>query len=297
MTSVNRLGPSERYVKWMSVTKYAACLLVALGAGCYLSSDATNDGGGSTPDATPPDPSTTGMPCDVTTALASCAGTCHANPPSGGAPMPLVTYADLTAQSAQYPGQTYAERCVARMQAGTMPPGGGASSTDITALQNWIAAGYPQGTCGADSGGPITLVCTSGKTTSGGEGPTMDPGRACIACHGSTSRTGTFAGTIYPSLHEKDDCVGDSLSTIRIAVQDNAGHNVVMAPNSSGNFCSNAYRCTVISSSGTVTMPYTVTVTNGSSSVSMTTPQTSGDCNSCHTALGTNGAPGRIVAP
>jgi predicted CXXCH cytochrome family protein len=29
----------------------------------------------------------------------------------------------------------------------------------------------------------------------------------------------------------------------------------------------------------------------------MTTPQTNGDCNSCHTEQGTNGASGRIVWP
>jgi predicted CXXCH cytochrome family protein len=29
----------------------------------------------------------------------------------------------------------------------------------------------------------------------------------------------------------------------------------------------------------------------------MTTPQTNGDCNSCHTPDGASNAPGRIIAP
>jgi len=29
----------------------------------------------------------------------------------------------------------------------------------------------------------------------------------------------------------------------------------------------------------------------------MTAPQTSGDCNGCHTQTGANGAPGRITLP
>lgn len=286
----------------MSVTKWLACVLVCAVAGCYFTPDASNGSQNSSSaiaDAAPPDPSTTGLPCDVAAALSSCAGSCHANPPSGGAPISLVTYADLTADSTAYPGQTEAQRCVARMQDGTMPPGGGVSPNDVLTLQSWISAGYPQGSCGGDAAAdsaPVT-VCTSGKNAGTGGSPTMDPGRACIACHGSTYRTGSFAGTIYPTLHEPDQCVGDSLSSLRITVQDTSGDQIVMAPNSSGNFCSNAARCTVVSTTGTMKMPYTVTVTNGTKSISMTTPQTSGDCNSCHTVLGKNGAPGRVVAP
>lgn len=44
-----------------------------------------------------------------------------------------------------------------------------------------------------------------------------------------------------------------------------------------------------------VPSPYTArVVVNGVVTSQMLTPQTNGDCNSCHTALGAQGAPGRI---
>jgi hypothetical protein len=46
-----------------------------------------------------------------------------------------------------------------------------------------------------------------------------------------------------------------------------------------------------------IATPFTAEVIYQGQSVSMTTPQTSGDCNSCHTESGANGAPGRIVVP
>lgn len=48
---------------------------------------------------------------------------------------------------------------------------------------------------------------------------------------------------------------------------------------------------------GTLANPFTAKITAGGRERSMTTPQTSGDCNSCHTADGAEGAPGRILLP
>jgi len=65
--------------------------------------------------------------------------------------MPLLDYADLTAMSAVDPAQTFAERCVVRMQdtAKPMPPGAGVSMTaaQIASFTTWIQAGYPKGDC------------------------------------------------------------------------------------------------------------------------------------------------------
>ncbi len=74
--------------------------------------------------------SVTGLPCEVATVLADKCTSCHSSPPAGGAPFPLVSYEDLTKESPSYPGQTIAQRSVARMQdtASPMPPGGGASA-------------------------------------------------------------------------------------------------------------------------------------------------------------------------
>jgi hypothetical protein len=44
-------------------------------------------------------------------------------------------------------------------------------------------------------------------------------------------------------------------------------------------------------------LPFTAKVTFQGREIVMTTPQTDGDCNSCHTETGANGAPGRIKLP
>jgi hypothetical protein len=44
-------------------------------------------------------------------------------------------------------------------------------------------------------------------------------------------------------------------------------------------------------------MPYTVEVRYQGRVRAMTTPQSTGDCNSCHTEQGAKGAPGRIMLP
>ena len=43
--------------------------------------------------------------------------------------------------------------------------------------------------------------------------------------------------------------------------------------------------------------PYRVRVTDGTNSRAMAGSLTNGDCNSCHTKDGANGAPGRILFP
>lgn len=64
-----------------------------------------------------------------------------------------------------------------------------------------------------------------------------------------------------------------------------------MHPNSAGNF---------YSTNPNVALPYTVQLTYQGRERDMTglvTAPTDGDCNGCHTADGTNGAPGRIMLP
>ena len=119
----------------------------------------------------------------------------------------------------------------------------------------------------------------------------MHPGDACISCH--TQNNGpsfTIAGTVFPTAHELDDCNGSNGTTdgLQVVITDATGKVVTVAVNSVGNF----------HSSSTIATPFTATVkaSNGKTRA-MTTPQTSGDCNSCHTEQGANGAPGRIMAP
>ena len=51
------------------------------------------------------------------------------------------------------------------------------------------------------------------------------------------------------------------------------------------------------SSRANIVAPFHVKVTNGAKVRAMAGALTAGDCNSCHTATGVNGAPGRVMAP
>ena len=139
------------------------------------------------------------------------------------------------------------------------------------------------------TGVPNTLAqCTSGTYWSGGEGSSrMRPGEACIACHsGSGEAPGfTVAGTLFPTMHEPNDCNGTSIASIEIT--DATGRVVTLTPNSAGNF-----------SSGTgLRFPIRAKVAANGLVREMASPQMSGDCNACHTQPGTQGALGRVVVP
>lgn len=280
-----------------------AALLAAAAAGCYLSAgDGT--GGGTTPNPNNSNNNSnnnsttaTDLPCDVAAVLQSSCTSCHSNPPIGGAPMPLLSYADLTAKALSDPTKTVAEMCVSRMQNTTtpMPPGGGASATDVTTIQNWITAGYPQGTCtgGSNTNYNTPLTCTSGSYIHSADntGSLMHPGGACNTCH---SQQGGYdappifsiAGTVYPTAHEYDDCVG--VSGMQVVIMDaNGNTQITLNANSSGNF---TYE-------GTISKPYRAKVVQNGKTREMSATQTDGNCNSCHTEQGANGAPGRIMAP
>jgi hypothetical protein len=50
-------------------------------------------------------------------------------------------------------------------------------------------------------------------------------------------------------------------------------------------------------STAAVARPFQAKVVRNGLERVMTVAQTTGDCNSCHTVTGANGAPGRIMAP
>jgi hypothetical protein len=199
-------------------------------------------------------------------------------------------------------GGNEATYCLSRMQDGSMPPGGGVSAADIGTFATWVGAGAQGVPCGgmggmggaADAGGDpfgTPSVCTSGAKWSGGNqgSSRMNPGQACIACHqklGGPFPPMTIGGTVYPTAHEPNNCNGASGAVV---VVEDANHQQVftMTTNSAGNF----------RSSQPLPAGYFVKVTaNGKERAMMTSPP-SGDCNSCHTETGANGAPGRIMAP
>ena len=245
-----------------------------------------------------------GLPCNVQAVYQTHCTSCHAAAPVNGAPMPLVTRANLVAPSFVDATMTFAQRTVVRMQSSTSPmppaPGAPVSTAEIQTVQSWISGGYPAGSCttggGTDAGAPDPLgaapTCSSGMTWTGGnEGSAvMNPGRACISCHASNGEAPQFtvAGTVYPTGHEPDLCNGaNGTNGARVVIVDASNRTLTLTPNAAGNF----YSTTAI------TAPYTAKVTYQGRERIMPAAQTSGDCNSCHTQNGANGAPGRITLP
>jgi hypothetical protein len=83
------------------------------------------------------------LPCNVSKALAKNCQQCHGATPIGGAPMSLLSYADLHKPAATQPALKVYELAKQRIasQAKPMPPGGAMASDDFGTLDAWFAAG------------------------------------------------------------------------------------------------------------------------------------------------------------
>lgn len=180
---------------------------------------------------------------------------------------------------------------------GTTTPDTGASGNASSSSGGSSGAGSSGGDASTEPdpfAGPST--CTSGKTFAGREGENMRPGEACNTCHKAqrVNRIFAFAGTVYPSGHEPNDCVGTVEGPLQVVVTDSAKAEVKI-PVSAGNNGNFSLLTTKL------VAPFTVrvenTATGKSRAMSRTLAAGEGDCNSCHTDSGTNSAPGRIVAP
>jgi hypothetical protein len=269
-------------------------------------------GGGGTGGAAAPACGPGSIPADVAAVISARCIACHGSPPIAGVPSSLATYAALTAPATTDKTKTVAQVALARIQPGAAmpmppPPLMPATASEVAAFQTWVSAGTPPATCagggtggaggGAGGAGGIPdpystpVVCTSNTMwTQGTRGSnSMEPGQACIACH-SKGEGPRFAlgGTVYPSAHEPDNCNGGPLTQMSHVVITGAdGMTVTLTPNSAGNF----------SYQGAIATPYTAKVTYMGRERAMIEKQTSGDCNSCHTEMGTMMAPGRIMLP
>jgi hypothetical protein len=139
-------------------------------------------------------------------------------------------------------------------------------------------------------------VCTSGMTWALGntKSALMNPGLGCDTCHflGGSASGYEFdlAGTVYPAAHEPDLCDGVAGASIVITDANGAAHT--LAVNSAGNFYNFDYLGV-----GAIPTPYKAKVVWNGLERPMLTPQTNGDCNSCHTEQGTMAAPGRVMMP
>jgi hypothetical protein len=240
----------------------------------------------------------TGLPCDIQQLMEIRCIACHSTS------MRLLTYADFQAKAASNPANTMAQESLARMKGmgAIMPPSPAVAPTaqEIATMEAWVSAGAPMGvacTNVPDAGPPgpnpynTPVVCTSNKywTTQMGNSLSMRPGEACQACH---QKQGgpiyTVGGTVYPTAHEPKDCNGSvGGGTMNVVVTDKNKNVVTVPVNSVGNFGTRA----------AIVPPFFVTVTQGGKSRPMIGSLTNGDCNSCHTEAGANGAPGRVMAP
>jgi cytochrome c553 len=167
----------------------------------------------------------------------------------------------------------------------------------MAAIQAWIDAGYPAGTCGdVNDAGVIVFptVCTSGTRTIGEDlqdKNTMHPGGACNACHAASGPDRpifSIAGTVYSTLHEKDDCnAAPSVQGSQVVVTGADGRVTTILVNATGNFFLQR----------AIALPFKAKVVQNGKEHAMQAPQTVGDCNSCHTEQGSAGSPGRITIP
>ncbi|MBX7114161.1 MAG: hypothetical protein K1X64_07475 [Myxococcaceae bacterium] len=290
-------------------------VLVATGCGEGVDSAPKLEGGYTVDQSLP------GMPCDISRLLNTRCNGCHGAPLKNSAPIPLVSRANLLERSQVDPSVTVGARSALRMRdtALSMPPARYPQPTEEekAAFETWVAEGMPDGRCGeADAGvtviepvdaGPAPTVCSSNTFwTRGNDGSaSMNPGFACRSCHlgqnfegqnpngdSERGRAFFFMGTVFPSLHEKNLCrsvVPSSGGTVEIIDAQGKVAATLMV-NASGNFMSTSTRTTIA-------MPYTARVKANGRVRAMTTPQTDGDCNTCHTEQGRNDAPGRIVWP
>lgn len=293
-----------------SIALFAICASVAIVAFACGKSDGADDGANDGGDgATGPAGSglNTGLPCEVQAILENRCIACH----DGTRPESprLLDYADLVAPSKTDPSQSMARAALVRMKSTTSPmpppPAVGPDAAEVEPFETWVILGTPRRdeSCttppppsptspkpGVDAG---LAGCTSGKAWTMGNTPSplMHPGAACNACHQVMGGPNLMiAGTVFPSLHEPDDCNGSvTPPALTVTVTDSKARSVSIPVNAAGNF--------ELDHGAKLTPPYKASISDGAKTRSMMGTVTSGDCNSCHTTAGLNGAPGRIEAP
>jgi hypothetical protein len=271
----------------------------------------TTTGTGTTSTGTGTIGADSGLPCDVAMMLSTYCITCHSNPPLPPAPMPMLTYDDLAAPAVTNPNETVAQMAVQRMAdaAKPMPPAGlpAVPAATQASFAAWVSGGLMKGNCGGiDAGPPDTTftgpsVCASMQTlplvTDDGDGA-MDPGMACITCHDKGEGPHfAIGGTVFATGHVPDRCKptgtqSTDLSQATVVITDANGTDHTLPVDSVGNFHSGDHN-----GGGSIPFPYHAKVVYMGKERPMLMAQSNGDCNSCHTDAGLNGAPGRVALP
>jgi len=94
------------------------------------------------------------------------------------------------------------------------------------------------------------------------------------------------AGTVYQQLKESGDCYG--VEGVTVQLTDAKGQVIKLTTNKAGTFSLRAR-------GATLAMPFKAKVILKDEEHAMMSGQSTGNCASCHTAKGANGAPGRII--
>lgn len=130
------------------------------------------------------------LPCDIVNLLNSRCSSCHSDPPRSGAPMPMLTRADLVAPTPTNALVSVIDEAAARMSAGTMPPPPlpSATESEIAAVQSWIDEGLPGSECSPSDPDfvdpdPVAFQGSGAEVFAA----------VCASCHGSTGE-GTEKG-------------------------------------------------------------------------------------------------------
>jgi hypothetical protein len=187
---------------------------------------------------------------------------------------------------------------------------GGAGETPAGSSTGSGGAGGASGTGGTGGGAPPDTTfdgsssCQSASFYVGHQGTDMRPGEACVACHTLNHQGSfgppifTFAGTVFSEGHALNHCLptADETTALKqaqvvITGADGTQLTLPLSLNTLSGEIGN------FSTTKTLQMPYTAKVVYAGKERAMTTPQSTGDCNSCHTVTGANGAPGRIALP
>jgi hypothetical protein len=231
------------------------------------------------------DPSGTMYCGDVQSLLEVSCTSCHSSALTGAARFGATPGVDYDTYEAAVVNSA---RGNVRIQNRTMPPGAGFSAAERAMFQSWIDNGTPE-CAGSDGGTDGGVTCSTGNYWSRGEGSTMQPGVACSSCHGSREDALAVGGTVMGALHDEDLCYG--ISGVQVAITGSDGLVRNFTSNSTGNIAAE------LEHGGRIATPYTVVMHYEGRDRAMVSAQSNISCNACHTMAGTEGAPGRVVAP
>jgi len=176
------------------------------------------------------------LPCNVTKIMAKNCATCHGATPIGGAPMPLVTFADFQAPGKTNPAKKVHELVKERIHdmARPMPPVNVAPmpAEEIAAMDAWFTGGALAGsaadaTCATEPGGAPTV---GEGNKDGGIGRIVPrEGETCydFKVHGAqtaddTSKFAIRPGELYEQFYYKVPWPADQVATGYATIADNA---------------------------------------------------------------------------